>query len=53
LLATKPLFKAASKSSAQVAPPKNQGSNDLRQTKDRFIFLDPSKYAAEVGDQLS
>ena len=38
--------------SAQVAPPKNQGSNDLRPTKDGFIFLDPAKYAADVGADL-
>jgi pimeloyl-ACP methyl ester carboxylesterase len=38
--------------SAQVAPPKNQGSNDLRSTKDGFIFLDPAKYAADVGADL-
>jgi pimeloyl-ACP methyl ester carboxylesterase len=38
--------------SAQVAPPKNPGSNDLRPTKDGFIFLDPAKYAADVGADL-
>jgi pimeloyl-ACP methyl ester carboxylesterase len=38
--------------SAQVAPPKNQENNDLRPTKDGFIFLDPAKYAADVGADL-
>src|SRR6202040_910083 len=35
--------------SAEVAPPKKQASNDLRTTKDGFIFLDPAKFAADVG----
>ena len=38
--------------SAQVAPPKNHGGDDLRPTKDGFIFLDPAKYAADVGADL-
>ena len=37
--------------SAEVAPPKNQASNDLRPTKDGFIFLDPAKFA-DVGADL-
>jgi len=39
-------------SSAEVAPPKKQASNDLRQTKDGFIFLDPAKFAADLGTDL-
>jgi pimeloyl-ACP methyl ester carboxylesterase len=38
--------------SAEVAPPKKQASNDLRPTKDGFIFLDPTKFAADVGADL-
>ena len=38
--------------SAEVAPPKKQASNDLRPTKDGFIFLDPAKFAADVGADL-
>jgi pimeloyl-ACP methyl ester carboxylesterase len=38
-------------SSAEVAPPKKQASNDLRQTQDGFIFLDPAKFA-DVGADL-
>jgi pimeloyl-ACP methyl ester carboxylesterase len=37
--------------SAEVAPPKKQASNELRQTKDGFIFLDPTKFA-DVGADL-
>ena len=37
--------------SAEAAPPKNQASNDLRPTKDGFIFLDPAKFA-DVGADL-
>jgi pimeloyl-ACP methyl ester carboxylesterase len=37
--------------SAEVAPPKKQPSNDLRPTKDGFIFLDPAKLA-DVGADL-
>ena len=37
--------------SAEVAPPKKQASNDLRPTKDGFIFLDPAKFA-DVGADL-
>jgi pimeloyl-ACP methyl ester carboxylesterase len=36
--------------SAEVAPPKKQASNDLRPTKDGFIFLDPAKFAAVGAD---
>jgi pimeloyl-ACP methyl ester carboxylesterase len=38
--------------SAEVAPPKKQASNDLRPTKDGFILLDPAKFAADVGADL-
>jgi pimeloyl-ACP methyl ester carboxylesterase len=38
--------------SAEVAPPNKQAANDLRQTKDGFIFLDPEKFAAEIGADL-
>jgi len=38
--------------SAEVAPPKKQATNDLGPTKDGFIFLDPAKFAAEVGADL-
>ena len=38
--------------SAEVAPPKTQASNDLRPAKDGFIFLDPAKFAADVGADL-
>lgn len=37
--------------SAEVAPPKKQASNDLRTTNDGFIFLDPAKFA-DVGADL-
>jgi pimeloyl-ACP methyl ester carboxylesterase len=39
-------------SSAEAAPPKTQASSDLRPTKDGFIFLDPAKFAADVGADL-
>jgi pimeloyl-ACP methyl ester carboxylesterase len=35
--------------SAEVAPP-NQSSDDLRPTKDGFIFLDPAKFATVGAD---
>jgi pimeloyl-ACP methyl ester carboxylesterase len=38
--------------SAEVAPPNQQASNDLRPIKDGFIFLDPAKFAADVGADL-
>src|SRR5580693_3947833 len=34
--------------SAEVAPPKRQAGNNLRQTKDGFIFLDPARFARDV-----
>lgn len=37
--------------SAEVAPPKKQASNDLRPAKDGFVFLDPAKFA-DVGADL-
>src|ERR1700733_15833096 len=38
--------------SAEVAPPKRQAGNNLRQTKDGFIFLDPARFARDVGADL-
>ena len=38
--------------SAQAAPPKQHATNDLKVTKDGFIFLDPSKFGAELGAGL-
>ena len=38
--------------SAEVAPPMPEASNDLRPTKDGFIFLDPAKFAPDVGADL-
>src|SRR5450432_4838374 len=38
--------------SAEVAPPKKQESNGLRSTKDGFVFLDPERFAADVGADL-
>ncbi len=39
-------------SSAEAAPPKEQASNDLKPTNDGFIFLDPAKFAADIGADL-
>ncbi len=38
--------------SAEVAPPLKPASNDLKPTKDGFVFLDPAKFAADVGADL-
>jgi pimeloyl-ACP methyl ester carboxylesterase len=38
--------------SAEVAPPKKQASDDLMVTKEGFIFLEPAKFAADVGADL-
>ncbi len=38
--------------SAEVAPPTKPASNDLKQTKDGFIFFDSAKFAREVGADL-
>jgi len=38
--------------SAEVAPPMKPASNDLKPTKDGFVFLDPSKFATDVGADL-
>jgi pimeloyl-ACP methyl ester carboxylesterase len=38
--------------SAEVAPPKAPATDDLRQTKDGFIFLNPEKFAADIGADL-
>jgi pimeloyl-ACP methyl ester carboxylesterase len=38
--------------SAEVAPPKPSAENDFRVTKDGFIFLAPSKFAADFGADL-
>jgi pimeloyl-ACP methyl ester carboxylesterase len=42
----------AGETSAEVAPPKKGASDDLRTTKDGFIFLDPAKFAADIGADL-
>src|SRR5450432_3336132 len=42
----------AEETSAEVAPPKKGASDDLRTTKDGFIFLDPAKFAADIGADL-
>ena len=38
--------------SAEVAPPMRPASDDLKQTKDGFVFLDPVKFAADFGADL-
>lgn len=38
--------------SAEVAPPTKQATNDLRMTKDGFISLDPEKFVPEIGADL-
>src|ERR1700732_2934672 len=38
--------------SAEVAAPKKQAANDLRQTKDGFISLDPAKFVPEIGADM-
>src|SRR5450631_38562 len=38
--------------SGEVAPPKPPASNDLKPTKDGFVFLDPAKFAADFGADL-
>jgi pimeloyl-ACP methyl ester carboxylesterase len=38
--------------SAEVAPPMPPASNDLKVTKDGFVFLDPAKFAADFGADL-
>ena len=38
--------------SAEAAPPMKEASNDLRPTKDGFIYLDPAKFAADLGADL-
>jgi pimeloyl-ACP methyl ester carboxylesterase len=35
-------------SSGEVAPPMRPASDDLRQTKDGFVFIDPAKFADDV-----
>jgi pimeloyl-ACP methyl ester carboxylesterase len=35
-------------SSGEVAPPMRPASDDLRQTKDGFVFVDPAKFADDV-----
>jgi len=42
----------AGETSAEVAPPMPPASNDLRPTRDGFVFLDPARYAADVGADL-
>jgi pimeloyl-ACP methyl ester carboxylesterase len=38
--------------SGEVAPPMPPASNDLKPTKDGFVFLDPVKFAADFGADL-
>jgi pimeloyl-ACP methyl ester carboxylesterase len=38
--------------SAEVAPPMPPASNDLKVTKDGFVFLDPAKFATDFGADL-
>ncbi len=38
--------------SAEVAPPMKPASDHLQPTKDGFVFLDPAKFAADVGADL-
>ncbi len=38
--------------SAEVAPPMKPASDDLRPTRDGFVFVDPAKFAAHVGADL-
>jgi len=38
--------------SAEVAPPMKPASDDLQPTKDGFVFVDPAKFAADVGADL-
>jgi pimeloyl-ACP methyl ester carboxylesterase len=38
--------------SAEMAPPMEPASNDLRLTQDGFAFLDPAKFAADFGADL-
>jgi len=46
------LIPDAGETSAEVAPPASRGSSDLRPAKDGFIFLDPARFAADVGADL-
>jgi pimeloyl-ACP methyl ester carboxylesterase len=38
--------------SAEVAPPAPTASDDLKSTKDGYVFLDPGKFAADFGADL-
>lgn len=38
--------------SAEAAQPKKEATNDLKTTKDGFIFLDPAKFGAEIAADL-
>jgi pimeloyl-ACP methyl ester carboxylesterase len=38
--------------SAEVAPPMRPASDDLKPTKDGFVFVDPAKFATDVGADL-
>jgi pimeloyl-ACP methyl ester carboxylesterase len=42
----------AGENSTEVAPPNKQASNDLRTTKDGFVFLDPARFVPEIGADL-
>jgi pimeloyl-ACP methyl ester carboxylesterase len=39
--------------SGEVAPPMPPASNDLKPTGDGFVYLDPAKFAADFGADLS
>lgn len=43
----------AGETSAEAAPPKPSATADFRPTQDGFIFIDPTKFAAVFGDDLS
>lgn len=42
----------AGETSAQVAPPMKPAADDLRKTEDGFVFLEPSRFAADFGADL-
>lgn len=42
----------AGETSAEAAPPPETAANDLKQTGDGFIFLDPAKFAGTLGAGL-
>jgi len=42
----------AGETSAEVASPMKSASDDLKSTKDGFVFVDPAKFPADVGADL-